>query len=103
MRVTEGTSFELADGTWLKPEIEFGDEDFDRVMSEWKVSSERVAIIPLSVRYAVCSTVARLMLAQRQVSAQQANEAWVRDVGKPMLDGIKLELQGLYKQVTGVE
>ncbi len=101
MRVTEGTSFELSDGSWQKPEIELGDEDFDRAMAEWGVDSDRVASLPLTARYSLMSALARLMLVERQLSAKKLDERWLKEEGGPMRESVVTELQGLYKLVTG--
>lgn len=103
MRISEGTSFEQADHSWLKLDVELEDADFDRAMTEWNVHPSQVAQVPVTARYSIMSVLARLMLADRMISARAHDgTSWVKDAGQPMKDAVLAELGQLFKVVTGL-
>ncbi|MFA7264780.1 MAG: hypothetical protein WC054_00470 [Candidatus Nanopelagicales bacterium] len=88
MRVVEGSSLELGDGSWVKPEVELDSSDFEKLMAEWGVSESLFDSIPLILRYEVLSALARVLIWKRLTSAARNDvnqKGWLETVGMPML------------------
>lgn len=100
MKVTEGTSFELPDGSWCKPEIELDDTDFELVAVEWGLTQDQVQGMKPLTKYKILSTVARQMLAVRHVQAMSSNQGWVQTEGRALLESVTGELQTLHAMVV---
>lgn len=101
MRVHEGTSYEMSNGTWQKPEVELDDADFERAMAEWGVEEQRASRLPLLLKYSLLSALGRQMLISHQIQSRLKDEHWVQTEGAAQYKAVGEELQKLYTQVKG--
>lgn len=100
MRISEGTSLELADSSWLKFTIEVDSNDLLMQVTEWGVHPSQLRQLPVQGRALALMALGRLLSAQRCIAARLNDGTnWVAAAGRPeetrqqeMLDGVRAYL-----------
>jgi hypothetical protein len=96
MRVTEGTSYTLSDGTWQKPEVTLEEVDFERVVVEWGISAGQIVGMTTIFKYQILSVMARQMLFSHQVSQRRHDDHWVSSEKPEIERALRDELRELF-------
>lgn len=100
MKVVEGSSFEMSDGSWLKPVLELDETDFERLLVDYELTeySDKISLIK---KYELLSTYAKFLLVMNQIKARMSDGHWLQREGKPMLAEARDELSSVIESVKG--
>lgn len=102
MRVTEGTSFELSDGSWVKPTIELEETDYEQLLVDYGLTdvSSKISLV---TKYQLLSAQAGLLIALNCVMLRRSESDWMETTGKPWLSAKQEAVAALVKKVKSAE
>lgn len=99
MDVCEGTSFELSDGTWQKPEVVLTDGDLELSLLENGFTDSQRSAMTLELRYQWLSAQARKLILRRILEARKQDKQWLQTEGKALVGQLQTQIHDLTEKI----